>query len=589
MSKKRLFVLLAVIGFSIGAVFTIKSPASANPKPEPSTIIIDDGLPGTRFLHVATTDNIIGSSTYIDHPLTNGDPNATIFVTKNSDAGLPVGGGVLNEHRIGVWFDALEGKWAIFNEDGSNIAAGSYYNVLIPDVGTGVFTHQATVSNIDGHWTYVTHPFTDGNPDAVLFVTQNWNPGGSGGTYNDHPIGVWYDNGEEKWAIFNEDSAAMPEDAAFNVLVPVDEKYVFVHYATSENIDTSTSTSIERPDLDEDNHALLFVTQNWNPGGTGSTYNPYSVDVSFNGVYGHWTIGNQEPGMSAPMTEGAAFNVLYITQPEPFYVHKATAGNSSGNSTFLDNQLLNEEPNMVTIITQNWNPGSPGGVYNDHPPGVFYSNTYDQWLIFNEDGSVMPQGASFNVLIPNLDTGAFVHNATTDSISNNSTFITHPWTDGDSGAVIFVTQNWNPGGVGGVYNDHPIGVWYNDLNDEWAVFNEDEVNMPTDASFNIYIPPASSNVFVHTATPGNSLGNSTYLDHPLLNGQPAAKLLVTQNWNPGGGLSGTYNPHVIGVWYDNADEEWLIFNQDGASMPSGAAFNVLVQPGDVYLPLIMKN
>jgi hypothetical protein len=161
--------------------------------------------------------------------------------------------------------------------------------------------------------------------------------------------------------------------------------------------------------------------------------------------------------------------------------------------------------------------------------------------------------------------------------------------DGDSGAVIFVTQNWNPGGLGGVYNGHPIGIWYNELNDKWAVFNEDEVNMPTDASFNIYIPPASSNVFVHTATPGNSLGNSTYLDHPLLNGQPTAKLLVTQNWNPGGGLVGTYNPHLIGVYYSNTFDAWAIFNQDGTSMPSGAAFNVLVQPGDVYLPLIMKN
>ena len=27
-------------------------------------------------------------------------------------------------------------------------------------------------------------------PNVILYVTQNWNPGGSGGTYNDDPIGV---------------------------------------------------------------------------------------------------------------------------------------------------------------------------------------------------------------------------------------------------------------------------------------------------------------------------------------------------------------------------------------------------------------
>ncbi|MCA1740779.1 MAG: hypothetical protein LC740_18750, partial [Actinobacteria bacterium] len=59
----------------------------------------------------------------------------------------------------------------------------------------------------------------NGNPNAVLYVTQNWNPGGrEGGTYNDHPVGVWYDTNREKWAIFNQDRAAIPEGAAFNVL-----------------------------------------------------------------------------------------------------------------------------------------------------------------------------------------------------------------------------------------------------------------------------------------------------------------------------------------------------------------------------------
>lgn len=29
------------------------------------------------------------------------------------------------------------------------------------------------------------------------------------------------------------------------------------------------------------------------------------------------------------------------------------------------------------------------------------------------------------------------------------------------GHILMVTPSWNPGGVGGVYNNHSIGVWHN--------------------------------------------------------------------------------------------------------------------------------
>jgi hypothetical protein len=82
-----------------------------------------------------------------------------------------------------------------------------------------VFVHRATSENISFNSTFIDNPLTNGNPDVILYVTQNWNPGGSGGTYNNHPIGVWYDNNRKKWAIFNQDRARMPSGAAFNVAV----------------------------------------------------------------------------------------------------------------------------------------------------------------------------------------------------------------------------------------------------------------------------------------------------------------------------------------------------------------------------------
>ncbi len=82
--------------------------------------------------------------------------------------------------------------------------------------------------------------------------------------------------------------------------------------------------------------------------------------------------------------------------------------------------------------------------------------------------------------------------------------------------------------------------------------------------------------FIHRATPENISENSTYLDNPLTNGNPDVILYVTQNWNPEGGSTGTYNDHSIGVWYNPDRQKWAIFNQDREMITVGTAFNVAV-------------
>ena len=77
------------------------------------------------------------------------------------------------------------------------------------------FVHTATAASIAGHYTYIDHPLTNNTPNAIVLVTQNWNLGGVGNTYNNHPIGVWYSNATKKWAVFNQDHASMPAGAAF--------------------------------------------------------------------------------------------------------------------------------------------------------------------------------------------------------------------------------------------------------------------------------------------------------------------------------------------------------------------------------------
>ncbi|MEP7117980.1 MAG: hypothetical protein ABI880_10380 [Acidobacteriota bacterium] len=78
--------------------------------------------------------------------------------------------------------------------------------------------------------------------------------------------------------------------------------------------------------------------------------------------------------------------------------------------------------------------------------------------------------------------------------------------------------------------------------------------------------------FQHTVTVSNASGNLSFLDHPLLNGQPSAMVLVTHVFGPG---SNVYVP-AVGVYYDVVAARWAIYREDVAAMPVNAKFNVLV-------------
>ena len=167
------------------------------------------------FTHTATDANSRGDYTYISDPAIDGDPNAVVLVAESTDRGNARGASY--DHNIGVWYEgANEKKWAIFNQDRAAIPAGTTFEVIIPPASE-TFVHHAKLDNTVGNRTYLDDPLTVGEPDALLTVTQNWNPGGGRGVYNDHPIDVLYDADIRKWAIYNGDGASIPDGAAFNI------------------------------------------------------------------------------------------------------------------------------------------------------------------------------------------------------------------------------------------------------------------------------------------------------------------------------------------------------------------------------------
>ena len=582
----RIVIALAILFIAQPAVGA-QSPESAGNVETRDFFSAAASVPGARFVHTATAANINGHYTYVDHPLTNDNPNAIVLVTQNWNPGGV--GGTYNDHPIGVWYSSSAKKWAVFNQDFAAMPTGTAFNVLIPATGADVFVHTATAANIDDNYTVIDHPLTNENPNAIVFVTQNYNPGGLGGKYNDQPIGVLYSSAVQKWAVFNQDDTTnMPVDAAFNVLIPVTGADVFVHTATAANTSAHV-TYIDHPLTNDNPNAIVFVTQNWNPGGgVIGVYNNRVIGVYYASGAQKWAVFNQDTAADMPVD--VAFNVLIPATGADVFVHTATATSISDNYTYIDHPLTNDNTNAIVFVTQTYNPGGVGGEYNDQPIGVWYSSGAQKWAVFNQDHTTdMPVDAAFNVLIPTVDTSVFVHIARAANIDDNVTYIDHPLTNDNPNAIVFVTQNWNPSGVlPGNYNDQPIGVWYSSAKQKWAVFNQDyTTDMPVDAAFNVLIPATGTNVFVHTATAANIDDNVTYIDHPLTNKYPNAIVLVTQNYNPGG-VGGEYNDQAIGVWYSSAAQKWAVFNQDTtADMPVDAAFNVIVFV-KIYLPIILR-
>jgi hypothetical protein len=175
-----------------------------------------------------------------------------------------------------------------------------------PGAQGATFVHRATDGNTRGNYTYLSDPRLDGNPGAVVLVASSPGQGEQAGADYGHNVGVWYEFGEEKWAIFNQDLAAIPAGSTFEVVVP-------------------------------------------------------------------------------PADEG--------------FVHRAGPADTFGNVTYLDDPLLDGRPAADVSVTQNWNPGGRGDVYNDHPVGVLYDEDVGKWFVYNEDGARMPNGAAFNVAV----------------------------------------------------------------------------------------------------------------------------------------------------------------------------------------------
>jgi hypothetical protein len=270
------------------------------------------GVTVTSHFVVSDDANTRGDSAYLNDGATNAQPNAIVFVAFNDTPGGVCGCAIVTT-PLGVWFDSSTKQWAVFTEDGSPIASTPSFNILaVQKASASVFVQRAAPSNTHGNHTLINSKLLNGNPHAGIEITQNYNPGGMAGTFNDHPVGVMYVPSKKKWAIFNEDKAAMTTGAAFNVMVGSSASNGGTAAVTRvTSMDHAMGTVVVNNSQSNNNpNNVMFATPVFNPGGTGGIYDAHPLEVAYPSPGTHIyreTVSNAD--FTKPPV-GAAFNVL---------------------------------------------------------------------------------------------------------------------------------------------------------------------------------------------------------------------------------------------------------------------------------------
>lgn len=299
----------------------------------------------TAFRHVATSANISGNATVLDHSLLNGIESAFIFILPVWDRNTDYYYCENYAQNAGVKYDKATQKWAIVNQDPNiTMRPNQAFNVLVmPKENANCFSifcdDANKAANGFPNGMVIDHPACNNKPNALLLVTQNY-----GTTYNNNSQLVGYANG--KWRIANNNyffptcdgnKSEMPIGAKFNVLVIEKNQTLitgypktaaFLHKMThippTANIEyiaqhVSILDAPENSVFNTDPGTLIFATPN-----LGWTQTERPVGAPIGNLYtdsplvawqtrsnGKWSIVN---ATAVPLKEGALINVLAIKQ-----------------------------------------------------------------------------------------------------------------------------------------------------------------------------------------------------------------------------------------------------------------------------------
>lgn len=162
-----------------------------------------------RYRHANTAASISGSETQLDAIGLNGRPNVLVLATRD-----PTGSPTVVDLTSPIAVRYASSRWSVLRLDGGPMPASGGFGIYFQDESYNAFRQVASSANTLGNFTLIDHTPINGQRCARIHVAQ-----APTGTLNNHHIGVFYSPARARWAIFNEDLAAMPAGAQFFVLV----------------------------------------------------------------------------------------------------------------------------------------------------------------------------------------------------------------------------------------------------------------------------------------------------------------------------------------------------------------------------------
>lgn len=162
-----------------------------------------------RFRHAITAASVTGSETRLDATGLNGRSDRIVLATRD-----PLGSASVVDlvSPLAVRYSAP--NWRVVRLDGAPMPASGGFHVYFQELSFNAFRHTSSLGNIVANYTLIDHSLLNDRRCARIHVAQSTN-----GTLNEHYIGVFYARSAGRWAIFNQDLAAMPAGARFLVLV----------------------------------------------------------------------------------------------------------------------------------------------------------------------------------------------------------------------------------------------------------------------------------------------------------------------------------------------------------------------------------
>lgn len=181
---------------------TSRNPTELMDKPYAFNVLIAPNNTPNAFVHTVGESNRRPDLawTYIDHPLSNNNPNAFLLVTPRKS--------VVSDRGIGISYVPESGQWILIHRfisgphESHLFAVGAAFNVLVmPSANYGnieAFDHLVSQDNIRHSGTALPIEKTNGTADKFLF-TIAWLGGNRGGTATQGSFLLWYDHPKDIW------------------------------------------------------------------------------------------------------------------------------------------------------------------------------------------------------------------------------------------------------------------------------------------------------------------------------------------------------------------------------------------------------